>query len=120
MKYIIIAIAFLIAACNPAYSASYLTNPLPRQHVAQAPIAGTATTSSAVLVASNLNRTGLNCTNLGTVSIFIAYGSNAAILNGGTVIPAGATWWMDDYLFTTQAVNVISASSANIACTEYQ
>ncbi len=105
---------------NAQAASNFLKTPQPSVHVASAPIAGTSTTSSSQLAPLNLDRTGMNCTNLGTVSVFIAYGSNAAILNGGTVIAAGSTWWMDDYLFTTQAVNVISSASANVACTEYQ
>ena len=98
---------------------NYLQSPAPRQHTAAAPSSITVTTSSAQAVTVNLTRTGFKCTNLGTVTVFAAYGSNAAILNGGNAIFPGATWWMDDYEFTTQSVNMIASASANVACQEF-
>lgn len=100
--------------------AVYLTTPAPMQHAANAPLAISVTTSSATAVVFNINRTGLECTNIGTTSAFLAFGANAAIVGGGLAIPAGATWWMDDYLFTTQSVQMIAASTTSLACTEYQ
>lgn len=59
MKNLIILSCLLLAAsCTPAYAINYLQTPAPRQHVANAPIAGTASTTSAQLVAANLLRTG--------------------------------------------------------------
>ena len=115
---ILLSILF-IAFCTVA-NANYLQGPIPRQHAAVTPVAGSVTTASAQLIAANINRTGLECTNIGTSTAFLAYGANVAILNGGTAIPPGATWWMDDYLFTTAAVNVIAASATTMACQEFQ
>jgi hypothetical protein len=117
MKKYILALLLTFATCA---NANYLQGPIPRQHAAITPVAGSVTTASAQLIAANINRTGLACTNIGTSTAFLAYGANTAILNGGTAISPGATWWMDDYLFTTDAVNVIAASATTIACQEFQ
>ena len=68
--------------------------------------------------AANPLRTGLSCTNFGAANAFLAFGSNAAVSGAGTAITVGSTWWMDPFLFTTQAVNVIG--STTLACQEYQ
>ena len=122
MKMILLFLSTLmLAACNLAGAApNYLQSPSPQQHTAIAPLAASVTTASAQLIAANINRTGLACTNIGTSTAFLAYGANTAILNGGTAISPGATWWMDDYLFTTAAVNVIAASATTMACQEFR
>ncbi len=118
MKKLFVILSMFI--CAQAFGQQYLNAPIPRQHIANAPLSVSVTTSSANMYASNLARTAMSCTNVGAVTAFIAYGSNAAITNGGTAILAGTTWWMDDYLFTTQAIQVIAANPTTLACTEFQ
>ena len=117
MKKLLAIVALLF--CTLA-SANYLNTPNPLQHIANAPLAVSVTSSSATMIAGNINRTAMSCTNTGGVTAFLAYGSNAAIVGGGTAILAGVTWWMDDYLFTTQAIQVIAASATTLSCQEYQ
>ena len=116
MKYIL---ALLLAIATPVHATNYLQAPAPRQHAALAPVSVSVTTSSTVAIAANISQTSLECTNIGTATVFLAYGSNTAIVNGGTAIAAGATWWMDDYLFTTQGINVIGSSATTLACQEF-
>jgi hypothetical protein len=119
MKKVLLSLLF-IASCSPVYAANYLQAPTPKQHVAAAPVSISVTTTSAQVVAINATRTGLECTNLSTTAtVTVGYGSNAAIVNGGTAILPGQHWWMDDYLFTTLAINMIGSASAIVACTEF-
>lgn len=103
-----------------ANAANYLDIPIARQHIAKAPVVISVTSTSSTGITENASRTGLECTNTGSVDIHLAFGANAATLTGGTVMQPGVTRWMDDYSFTTQAINVISASSSSLSCTEYQ
>jgi len=50
---------------------------------ALAPTNATVTGTSAQIVASNASRKGLTLTNLSNDKIFLAYGSNTAVLNSG-------------------------------------
>ena len=118
MKKILIAFVFIFASFGA--QANYLMSPTPMQHVPSAPVSVSVTTSSTQGVAINANRTALECTNIGTSTAFLAYGANAAVLSSGTAIAPGVTWWMDDYLFTTAAVNVIGAASTTLSCQEMQ
>lgn len=91
---------------------------LPQQHIANAPLSITTTTTSTTIIAANVSRAGLDCTNTGTATVNLAFGANAAVAGAGLAITAGATWWTDDYSFTTQSVQAIGAST--LSCQEWQ
>jgi len=117
MKTLLFALTLLFAQSVFAVAYQPAT---PVQHNAVAPAAISVTTASVQAFASNGLRTALECTNTGASTVFLGYGTNAAIVNGGTAITAGSTWWMDDYLFTVQSINVISVASGSLACQEFQ
>ena len=116
MKKLLLCLLMLFA--TSASATNYLQPPTPRQHIANAPSAIVSTGASSTAFAANPLRTGLACTNFGSTNAFLAYGSNAAISGGGIAVLAGSTWWMDDYLFTTQAIQVIGVTT--LSCQEFQ
>lgn len=109
---------------NPA-SAS---NPIPFTPSATALVAGSpaavvVTASSALLLAANTLRKGLTLTNLGAsgnVSLGIGT-TNAAVLNSGiTLANNGGAFSMNEFTFTTGAINAIAAASgARVAIQEW-
>jgi hypothetical protein len=76
------------------------------------PTSASVGTSSAPIVAANSSRQGLIVTNLTGNTIFFAFG-NAAVLNSGGVIPPYGGFSMDEYTFTTAAMNGIAGTSGN-------
>jgi hypothetical protein len=88
-------------------------------------VAKTALTASAATVASvgvanaqavaaNANRKGLMLVNTSANYISIAFGATNAILYSGiTLNPGGGAFWMDEYTFSTAAVNAIASGSAS-------
>ena len=120
MKYIVLILSLILAACQPVY-ANYLQAPIPRQHNAMPPVSVSVTTASTLGIAANPDRTSLVCTNNSTTLIaYVAFGANSAIIDGGIAIAPGVTWWMDDYMFTTAAVNVIGDGALTFSCQEYK
>lgn len=72
-------------------------------------------TSSAEAVAENYNRAGLLLTNLSSGTIYIAFGTNAAVVGSGAVVGAdGGSFSMDDFSFTKEAVNAIAHSNNSL------
>ncbi len=116
MKKILFIVAMLFSVHASALYYPYSPHPL--QHIANAPIVITSTGTSSTGLATNIARTGLECTNTGSATVYLAFGSNAAVSGSGLAITAGSTWWMDDYMFTNQAVQVIGVTT--LSCTEYQ
>lgn len=104
---------------------SKLTSPLTTStKVALTPNAPTfygATNVSGIAVAANANRKGLVIVNTSTAVVSLSFGANPAILNSGITLNAnGGTWVMDEYTFTTQAVNAISnAATRNLSIQEF-
>lgn len=86
-----------------------------------APVTTTVGTSSATLLAANASRKGLVITLVGTGRIFLSFGANAAIINGGIpLLTAGSVWVMDAYTFSTQAINAIgSAAGITVSIQEF-
>lgn len=119
MKRILIAtlLLFSVAAVG---APQYLVPPNPMQHLALAPITISVTGSSAQGIAVNSNRTGLACVNVGGANVSLAWGSNTAQNNYGITLAPGIAFVMDDYIFTTAAMNVISPTSSTLSCQEYQ
>jgi len=93
--------------------------------VAKVPLTFSAPTAvsvgivSAQAVAANANRKGLLLVNTSTNYISIGLGSAAVLYSGITLNPSGGTFWMDEYSFTTSAVNAIASGAAsNLAVQE--
>lgn len=83
------------------------------------PTASTVGTSTILVLAANANRKGLILTNTSTSKIFLGLGASA-ILNSGIVLYPGGSWTMDEYNFTTVAINAIaSITSSNLAIQEF-
>lgn len=71
---------------------------------------GVATTAA---IASNANRKGLVLTNLSSSRISLGFGASAVLNTGITLLPGGI-FVMDNYLFTTAAVNAIAGTAASV------
>lgn len=83
------------------------------------PTAATVGITSASAVASNANRKGLVLTNTSANKISFGIGT-AAVLNSGITLFPGGTWVMDEFNFTTGAINAIaSVASSNLAIQEF-
>ena len=119
MKKIIFILAIIVSSSAFA-SPSQLTLPNPMVHTGNAPSALAIGTASAQIFAQNFNRTGLLCEDTGTVSVSLSYGASAAVVGGGITIPAGGSWKMDDYSFSTQAINAIASAAGTLSCLELQ
>lgn len=81
---------------------------------AVSPASAVVTASSAQMIASNGLRKGLILTHLGSsgpVSLSFGATTNLAVLNAGLSLTAGTRWTMDDYAFTTSAINAIATAS---------
>lgn len=78
----------------------------------------TATGSSTLMLAANSTRKGLVVINLGTVNVSFGCGTTAILNSGITLLPNG-TWVMDQYTFTTTAINVIAGGSSILSIQEY-
>lgn len=77
--------------------------------------------TTTVLLAANASRKGLVIVNTGVKDIFIGIGASAVLNQGIYLVANGGTWVMDDYTFTTQAINGITTSStSNISIQEFQ
>lgn len=73
------------------------------------------TTSSTEVVASNLNRKGLEIQNISSTTISFAWGSNPAILYSGITLLPGGTWNMDSGNFNTESLNAIGLTNVSNA-----
>lgn len=81
--------------------------------------AATVGVASAQILASNTNRKGLILVNTSNNVISLGFGS-AAVLNSGVTLAAGGIFSMDEYSFSTAAVNAIaSMATSNLAIQEY-
>jgi len=86
---------------------------------ASSPTAATVGVTSASVVASNSSRKGLAVVNTSSNTISFGIGA-AAVLNSGITLFPGGTWVMDEFNFTTAAINAIaSAASSNLAIQEF-
>lgn len=76
--------------------------------------------ASAQAVASNSSRKGLILTNTSTNTISLGIGATAVLNNGITLNPSGGTFVMDEYNFTTGAINAIAGgASSNLTIQEF-
>lgn len=86
---------------------------------ASAATAVSIATSTTTVVASNANRKGLTLVNLSNAKISLGLGASAVINTGVTLYPGGS-WEMDNFNFTTGAVNgIASAASSVLAVQEF-
>ena len=82
---------------------------------ASAPTQIDVDTASKEVVAENYNRVGLVMTNLSDGTMYIAFGTNAAVVGSGIVIlGSGGNFSMDDYIYTKEAVNAIAHSNNSL------
>jgi hypothetical protein len=75
--------------------------------------------ASAVAVAANAARKGLVLTNTSNKNISFGVGA-AAVLNSGITLTPNGVWVMDEFTFTTSAINAIAGGAAsNLAVQEF-
>ena len=83
------------------------------------PAVASVGTSSASALASNSARKGLVMINLSSSNISLGLGA-AAVLNQGITLTPFGTWVMDQYTFTTSAINAIAGvASSTLSIQEF-
>lgn len=89
------------------------------------PLTGSAPTqaqvnssASAQLLAANTSRRGLVIVNVGGGTVSFGVGQTAVLQNGITLVQNGV-WEMDQYTFSTAAINGIASSSTFVAVQEF-
>ena len=94
----------------------------PSASVGNAPVAVSVGVATGVALAANTARKGAAFINTSSNYISFATGANAAILYSGiTLNPNGGVWVMDQYTFTTGAINAIASGAAsNLSVLEFQ
>lgn len=84
-----------------------------------APAAVSVGVASGVVLAANASRRGLVLTNTSTGIISLNIVAGTAVLKSGITLYPGGVWVMDEYTFTTAAINGISSVAAsNLAIQE--
>lgn len=82
------------------------------------PTSTSVAVTSGAAIAANANRKGLIFTNTSSGNISFGLGA-AAVLNSGITLTPNGVWVMDEYTFTTGAINAIAAVAAsNLAIQE--
>ena len=85
-----------------------------------APTSATVDATSGAAVASNAARRGLVLTNTSTNLISLGLGATAVLGSGITLNASGGVWVMDEFTFTTAAINAIAgAEASNLAIQEF-
>lgn len=74
------------------------------------PASASVGTSSGSIVSSNSSRKGLVLINLSAFNVSFGLGA-AAVLNNGITLTPNGVWVMDQYTFTTDAIDAIAASA---------
>jgi hypothetical protein len=84
------------------------------------PTAVSVGVTSSQILAANANRKGLILVNTSSANISLGLGTTAVLNSGITLYPGGA-FNMDEYCFTTAAINAIaSVAASNIGIQEWQ
>jgi hypothetical protein len=84
------------------------------------PTAVSVGVTSSEILAANANRKGLILVNTSSANISLGLGT-AAVLNSGITLYPGGAFNMDEYCFTTAAINAIaSVAASNIGVQEWQ
>lgn len=87
---------------------------------AASPAAATVGVATAEAVAAAATRKGLILVNTSNNWISIGIGVDAVLYSGITLAPLGGSWQMDEYCFSTAAINAIaSAASSNLAIQQF-
>jgi hypothetical protein len=87
---------------------------------AAAPAATSVGIASAQAVATNANRKGLILMNTSANTISLGIGQAAVLNSGITLNPLGGSFEMDQYSFSTGAVNAIASGAAsNLSVQEF-
>lgn len=69
-------------------------------------------TTSKEVVAENYSRYGLVVTNLSSGTMYLAFGTNSAVVGSGIpILGNGGNWSMDEFNFTKEAINAIAHSN---------
>ena len=97
-----------------------MTQPTSRTALtASSPTFATVGVASAEAIAANTGRKGLVLVNTSTNNISLGLGTTAVLNSGITLNAGGGVWVMDDYTYTTVAINAIAAgASSNLAIQE--
>ena len=102
------------SATNPVPVKSY-----PTSATGSTPLNVAIGTSSLQVLASNVNRKGVNVCNISFGTVSLSFGSAAVVYTGVTLGPGG-TFWMDGTDFTTAAIFAISTqTNTTIAVQEF-
>lgn len=109
------------AASHPSGSETALiTRDVRTSLTGSGPTFATVGVASAEVLAVNTSRKGAVFTNTSSNTISCALSATAVVNSGITLLPGG-TWTMDEYTYTTAAVNCIaSAASSNLAIQSFQ
>ncbi len=77
--------------------------------------------TSKTVVAQNYSRVGLVLMNLASGTVYIAFGTNSAVVGSGiTLLPSGGSWSMDEYSYTKDDINAIAHSdNSQLAIQEF-
>lgn len=87
---------------------------------AQSPAFTTVGVTSVQVIAANSARKGLVLVNNSTANISIAFAATA-VSGSGIVLYPGGVFYMDEFMFTTAAVNAIAtAAASNLGVQEWQ
>ncbi len=88
---------------------------------ASAPDSIDVDTASKTIVSENLMRAGIVLQNLASGTVYLAFGTNSAVVGKGiALLPAGGNWNMDDYTFTKEAIQAIAHSdNSNLTIQEF-
>lgn len=71
--------------------------------------------ASSEVVAENYSRAGLVLVNLSDGTMYLGFGTNAAVVGAGMVIlPFGGSWMMTEFSYTKEAVNAIAHSADSV------
>ena len=79
----------------------------------KAPTSYNASGSSTEMLAADTDRTGLWITNISNQTVYVAFGSNAAVVGTGVRIIKNETIQMGSDMLCQEAVNVITAGGSS-------
>lgn len=81
----------------------------------------TCAATTTALVAENQKRKGLVLVNTGVQGVFLGFGEDAVLNQGIYMAANGGEWSMDEFTFTKEAVNGITAQlTSNVSIQEFE
>lgn len=81
---------------------------------ANAPFQVSAGVTSGVFLASNSVRKGMCAVNVSNATVSFNAVAGSAVLNSGITLYPGGTWCMDEFTFTTSAINIIAGAASSV------